>query len=103
MDEPGGRMENKVHLICDEDFKPLNFDDNKEIPVAAGFRSGDLKRRDAVDLDGYMNTLPDPKTLREKILSWFSDTSDRVKILANTKFSDNYINNTLLKGHNHES
>lgn len=137
-------MENEAHLICEEDFKPENLDDNKEIPAIEEFRSGYLKwmavSRVAIDwnkkpigsrfwnkrptpeqrsktpwpdswfdkcgsvvnLDDYMNTLPDPQTLREKILSWFSDTSDRVKIWANTKFSDNYINNTLLKGHNHD-
>lgn len=105
MDEPGGRMESEAHLICEEDFRLENFDDNKEIPAMAEFRSGDLKwmivhriviewnkelndvrfwdkrpmpeqrietpwpdggfgnRRDAVDLDGYINALPDPQTL----------------------------------------
>lgn len=128
-------MENEAHLICDEDFKSENLDDNKDIPAIEEFMSGYLRwiavSRVAIDwnknpigarfwnkrptpeqrsntpwpdswfdkcsivvnLDDYMNTPPDPQTLREKILSWFSDTSDRVKMWANTK----------LKGHNYEN
>lgn len=114
-------MENEAHLICDEDFKLENLDDNKDIPAIEESMSGYLRwiavSRVAIDWnknpigarfwnqrptpeqrsntqwpDSY-NTLPDPQTLREKILSWFSDTSDRVKMWANTK----------LKGHNYEN
>lgn len=47
-----------------------------------------MKQTDVRDLQGYIDTLPEPKTLREKLLCWWSNALDYFAIRKAEKKND---------------